>query len=78
MNNQGIGSWIARRAKMTPWKTAIFDGQLNWTYAEFNHQINRLAHGLRSLGIRRGDRIAFFIKIIPSICRVYLQRVRWE
>ena len=69
MNNQGIGSWIARRAKMTPWKTAIFDGQLNWTYAEFNHQINRLAHGLRSLGIRRGDRIAFLNQNHP----IYLQ-----
>jgi len=69
MNNQGIGSWIARRAKITPWKTAIIAGRKNWTYAEFDREINRLAHGLRSLGIRRGDRIAYLNNNQP----LYLQ-----
>jgi fatty-acyl-CoA synthase len=59
MNNQGIGSWISRRARMTPWKTALIDGDSKWTYAELDRRINRLAHGFRSLGVQKGDRIAY-------------------
>jgi fatty-acyl-CoA synthase len=59
MNNQGIGSWIYRRARMTPWKNALIEGDYKWTYSELNRKINRLAHGFRSLGIQKGDRIAY-------------------
>ena len=59
MNNQGIGSWIYRRSRMTPWKTALICADSKWTYNELNGRINRLAHGLRSLGIQKGDRIAY-------------------
>jgi len=59
MNNQGIGSWVNRRTRMTPWKTALIEGNHRWTYSELNKRINRLAHGFRSLGIQKGDRIAY-------------------
>ena len=59
MNNQGIGSWIYRRSRMTPWKTALICADSKWTYSELNERINRLANGFRSLGIQKGDRIAY-------------------
>ena len=59
MNNQGIGSWINRRAKITPWKAALIGDNSEWTYAELSIKITQLAHGFRSFGVHRGDRIAY-------------------
>lgn len=59
MRNAGLGSWIARRARMVPDATAlIFEGRRH-SYAELNVRITRLAHALRGLGVRRGDRVAY-------------------
>lgn len=33
---------------------------INWTYAEYQRQINRLAGGLLSLGIKQGDRVGIW------------------
>ncbi len=39
----------------------IFEGR-QWTYAEFNAEVNRLAHVLASKGVSRGDTIAIFME----------------
>ncbi len=58
-NDQGLGYWMTRRAALSPERTAIvFEGQSR-TYAEFNREINRAAHGLRALGVNHGDRVAY-------------------
>lgn len=59
INNMGLGSWIGRRCRMTPWKTAIVYQDNSWTYEEFQARIGQLANGLRCLGIRYGDRIGY-------------------
>ncbi len=40
-------------------KTGIISGEKQFTYREFGERCERLATGLRSEGIRRGDRVAF-------------------
>ncbi len=59
MHNAGLGSWPARRAAMSPGRTAlIFEGR-RVTYAELHQRIARLAAALRDSGVRRGDRVAY-------------------
>jgi fatty-acyl-CoA synthase len=59
MFDQGLGSWPARRARMTPDKPALVQAGRVTTYAELEHRSTRLALGLRRRGINRGDRVAF-------------------
>ena len=59
MRNNGVGSWIARRARRTPDRAAVFHGADRLTYAQLHDRVTRLAHGLRGLGVRRGDRVAY-------------------
>jgi fatty-acyl-CoA synthase len=59
MANLGVGSWIERRARSSPARVAIVSGDRSWTYAELATRIRRLANGFRSLGVQRGDRVAW-------------------
>ena len=54
-----MGSWIARRARRTPERVAVMHGEDVATYAQLHDRVTRLAHGLRGLGVRRGDRVAY-------------------
>jgi fatty-acyl-CoA synthase len=59
MRDQGLGSWPARRARMTPGKVALIQAGRSRTYAELAQNTTRLAHGLAARGVSRGDRVAF-------------------
>jgi fatty-acyl-CoA synthase len=59
VRNNGVGSWIARRARRTPDRVAVFHGDDRLTYAQLHDRVTRLAHGLRGLGVHRGDRVAY-------------------
>jgi len=66
VRNGGIGSWMARRARMTPRRTAIVHPAqhpghpaIERTYAQVHERVTRLAHALRGLHVRRGDRVAY-------------------
>jgi fatty-acyl-CoA synthase len=59
VNDQGLGSWPSRRARMTAGKPALVEGERVVTYGELDETSVRLAHGLRSRGIERGDRVAY-------------------
>jgi fatty-acyl-CoA synthase len=59
MSNVGAGSWIERRAKLSPGRPALISGDRSWTYEALAGRIRRLANGLRSLGIRRADRVGW-------------------
>ena len=39
----------------------LFEGR-QWTYAEFNREVNQLAHLLQSRGVNRGDCVALFLE----------------
>jgi fatty-acyl-CoA synthase len=59
MRNQGIGSWPARRARMSPDRTAIVTDTRKWTYRQLHLRSTRFAHALARLGVGGGDRVAF-------------------
>ncbi len=59
MRNQGIGSWPARRARMSPDRTAIVDDGREWTYGELYRRSTRMAHTLGGLDVASGDRVAY-------------------
>jgi acyl-CoA synthetase (AMP-forming)/AMP-acid ligase II len=50
-----IGDSLTRTAAARPGHLAVVDGDRQWTYAEFNGWVNRLANGLTALGYGRGD-----------------------
>jgi fatty-acyl-CoA synthase len=66
MRNAGLGSWPARRAAMSPGRTAMIFGDRRTTYAELHERISRLAAALRGAGVQRGDRIAYLGPNHPS------------
>jgi fatty-acyl-CoA synthase len=66
MRNEGIGSWPARRARKTPHRVALVHGDDRFSYADLHDRTTRLAHALRSAGVRRGDRVAYLGPNHPS------------
>ncbi|PJN13753.1 p-hydroxycinnamoyl-CoA synthetase [Streptomyces sp. CB01635] len=66
MRNEGLGSWPARRARKTPHRTALIHAGAAVTYAALHERTTRLAHALRALGVRRGDRVAYLGPNHPS------------
>ncbi|MCE0537984.1 long-chain fatty acid--CoA ligase [Kineosporia rhizophila] len=59
MRDQGIGSWPARRARMTPDRVALVQDGVPTTYAELADRAGRFAQTLRERGVARGERVAF-------------------
>ncbi|MEU0313361.1 long-chain fatty acid--CoA ligase [Nocardioides sp. NPDC006273] len=59
MLDSGIGSWPARRARMTPGARAFVQDDAVVTYAEVDRLVDAVAHGLRARGVAPGDRVAF-------------------
>ena len=50
------------QAARTPEAIAVVSGDERLTYAELNARANRLAHRLRSLGVRPDDRVAICVE----------------
>ncbi len=42
-----------------------------WTYKRFTDEINRLASGLLSVGLRKGDRVALHMRNLPELAVAY-------
>ncbi|HEY0454337.1 long-chain fatty acid--CoA ligase [Actinophytocola sp.] len=59
MRNEGIGSWTARRARMSPDRVAVVHDGREWTYRELHERSTRVAHVLAGLGVEGGDRVAY-------------------
>src|SRR5689334_24511829 len=57
--NTGLGTWPARRARISPDRRALADPRRALTYAELAERTARLADALRGLGVGHGDRVAY-------------------
>ncbi|WP_040759215.1 class I adenylate-forming enzyme family protein [Sporosarcina newyorkensis] len=57
-----IGTTLARNARRTPDKEAIYFKDHVYTYGRLNREVNKLAHGLIARGIEKGDKVAILMK----------------
>ncbi|WP_086847696.1 acyl-CoA synthetase [Amycolatopsis kentuckyensis] len=55
----GLGSWPARRARISPDRTALVEAGRSLTYAGLADRVRRLAGALSRRGVRPGDRVAY-------------------
>ncbi len=60
MRNAGIGSWPERRLRISPHKPALWFEGTTATHGEFALDVRRAATVLADLGVRKGDRVAWF------------------
>jgi fatty-acyl-CoA synthase len=58
VRRQTIADALRRTALRLPAKTAIVCGATQWTYAEFDSLVSRLAAGLARMGVAQGDKVA--------------------
>ena len=58
IRRQTLGDVLRRTALRVPAKTAIICGETQWTYAEFDALVTRLAAGLAKIGVQQGERVA--------------------
>ncbi|WP_072801577.1 acyl-CoA synthetase [Rhodococcoides yunnanense] len=66
MLNNGIGSWPYRRARQSPDAVAISYRTVDYTYRHLAERATRLAHALRGMGVRAGDRVALLSPNHPA------------
>jgi fatty-acyl-CoA synthase len=57
--NIGLGTWPARRARISPDRTALIQHDRSLTYAQLAERTSALAGAMTRLGVRPGDRIAY-------------------
>jgi long-chain acyl-CoA synthetase len=62
---------IEQHARLTPDKEAVIFGDSRITYGELNALANQVAHGLRSIGVEPGDKIALSCPNLPYFPIVY-------
>jgi len=67
-----LGQNLKMNAKKFADKTALKDRNRGYTYAQLNERVNRLAHGLLSLGLAKGDKVAVLLENCLEIVEVYL------
>ena len=60
------GEMLARPVALAPDREAIVAGATSVTFRELEGLVNALAHGLRGLGIERGDRVCLFMTNRPE------------
>src|SRR5688572_7428129 len=66
-----IANNLERARTFFPEKAAIlFEGK-SYSYRQLDEEVNRLANGLRALGVERGDRVAIFLPNHPAFVTSY-------
>ena len=66
-----IGDYLRRSAIHFPQMEALKQGNRVFTYRELNGRVNRLAHGLLKIGVKKGDRIAVLLHNCMEQMEIY-------
>lgn len=61
-----LGELAEHWAKATPKRAALVYEGKETSFADLNRNVNRLANGLKGLGIKKGDRVAIMLPNIPE------------
>ena len=64
-----IGEWITKRAIIQPDKPFLTEKNKTYNNLQFNERVNKTAHALSHLGIKKGDRVA----LLMSNCSEFLE-----
>ena len=67
-----IGSLLTQTASLRPDHVALVEGERTLTFREWNLLVNRVAHGLESLGIGIGDPVAGLLYNSIELATLYL------
>jgi len=60
-------SFLNRIAYVMPDKLAVICGDRCWTWEEFFGRVNRLSNALKSVGVKKGDKVAFLSRNFPPL-----------
>jgi fatty-acyl-CoA synthase len=66
VDDEGLGTWLARRRARSPQAIAIIFGDEEWTYAQLADRSGAIAGLMSARGIGAGDRVAYFGGNSPS------------
>ena len=61
-----VGTLFTKSARTYPERLAVTYGDYELTYQQANERINKLANGLRSLGVTKGDNVAILLHNCPE------------
>jgi len=61
-----VGTLFTKTARSFPENLAIIFGDDEWTYQQANERINRLANGLKGLGMEKGSNVAILLHNCPE------------
>jgi len=61
-----LGTWRKNKAALI-WVGEKGDEQKIYTYQTLHHEVCRFAHVLEGLGVKKGDRVAIYLPMIPEL-----------
>ena len=65
-STMNIRELLEAQASKNPSKVFLYFDEQEVTYKEFNEQINRAANVFLDLGVKKGDRVCFFLPNCPE------------
>lgn len=66
VERMNLGKLLEERTKEYKKNPALIFGGKQISYQQLNENVNKLANGLKSLGIKKGDRVAIMLPNIPE------------
>ncbi len=66
-----IGEWISKRAMVAPDKPFLTEKNKTYNNRQFNHRVNKTAHALERLGLKKGMRIALLMSNSSEFLEIF-------